>query len=929
MSRGSVTRERTTRNHVTGVAAAALACLLLAGDWLWRVDTFIYDQLLFGRARPAPDDVLIVAIDDHSLEQLGRWPWPRRTHAELVDVLTAAGARAIVFDVAFAEPGPRDDDDRLARAVRRSGKVVLPVMLERNADGSPVEALPIPALSAAAALGHVDVEADPDGTTRALYLRAGIGDARWPALPLAALMLEGDARPAVRNSPAKTPPARSLAWVRNGRVLIPFAAGLGHPRTASYVDVLRGRLPSERIADATVFIGATAIGLGNALRTPGSAGEPVAGVELMASAFDSLREARTITYLGLGPTSVLTAALVIGLFAVPLRRRALGLLVGIVAPICLSWGLLQLAGVWFTPAAAGLAFLGGQWSLRWTRRGMGNQPQQARQRAAIALGSVQEAVLTIDADERIEYLNPIAEQWSGVNASDAQGQVVSSVLQMLDAEMRPLTYAALAHVGRLGGFAVGRNGVRREVRGAVVESFDATGASQGLVIALASGDRTRGDHGLHDPLTGLPARALVREHLGRVLSEARATGRQGAVLIMDVQRLRDVNVALGREAGDRVLTEVATRLRRATSGRGVAGRIGGGEFVVIYDDVRLDEDESTLGSHILEAFSEPVVTNARVSFRVGVSLFPVDDDDADTLLQRADTAMRAEDASGVRGVRVYKRQMSQTSRDRVILTRALELAIEHHRLSLAYQPIVDLMTGRLIAVEALARWRDDDLGSVPPSTFVPLAEETGLIGALGAWTVEEACRQAGRWDAAGLKPFGVSVNVSPRQFLQPSFSASIRQTVAHTGLPPSRLMLEVTESAMQDVDQAVSILEDVRRSGVTVALDDFGVGYSSLSHLRQLPVDVVKIDRSFVSGIDVEGPDRTICLAVLALAGSLQRRVVAEGVETGAQADFLRSKGCREVQGFYTGRPVDPAQIRAFAQAGTMFVSDQPALPFM
>ena len=181
----------------------------------------------------------------------------------------------------------------------------------------------------------------------------------------------------------------------------------------------------------------------------------------------------------------------------------------------------------------------------------------------------------------------------------------------------------------------------------------------------------------------------------------------------------------------------------------------------------------------------------------------------------------------------------------------------------------------------------------------------------------------------GGRPFGVSVNVSPRQFLQPSFSASIRQTVAHTGLPPSRLMLEVTESAMQDVDQAVSILEDVRRSGVTVALDDFGVGYSSLSHLRQLPVDVVKIDRSFVSGIDVEGPDRTICLAVLALAGSLQRRVVAEGVETGAQADFLRSKGCREVQGFYTGRPVDPAQIRAFAQAGTMFVSDQPALPFM
>ena len=402
------------------------------------------------------------------------------------------------------------------------------------------------------------------------------------------------------------------------------------------------------------------------------------------------------------------------------------------------------------------------------------------------------------------------------------------------------------------------------------------------------------------------------------------------MLILDVERLRDVNMALGREAGDELLVEAATRLRGATTGRAVAGRIGGGEFAVVYDDVRLDEDICTLGNRILAAFANPFTlrgSEVRVSLRIGVSVFPADGEDADTLLQRADTAMRAD--SKEQSVRVYEGAMSQTSRDRVRLTRALEVAIEKRTLALVYQPIVDLKTGSLIGVEALARWRDNGHGLVPPSTFVPLAEETGLIGALGAWTLDEACRQACEWDRAGL-PLWVSVNVSPRQFLQPTFEKSVRRAIAQAGLAPSRLMLEVTESAMQDVDHAIDILARLKAAGATVALDDFGVGYSSLSHLSQLPVDVVKIDRSFVSGIDVDGPDRTICLAVLSLGESLRRRVVAEGVERGSQLEFLRSKGCREVQGFFVGRPVGPEQIAPLARGGPILAQQpQPSLPFM
>jgi diguanylate cyclase (GGDEF)-like protein len=925
---------------LTVAVAATTAWGSLRTDWLWRADAAVYDALVPTVAAPPSDDLLLVAIDDLSLSQLGRWPRARRVHAALIDVLTAEAVKTVIFDVAFTEPTSRDDDERLANAIRRNGRVVLPVVLEEGPSGAPVEALPIPPLAAAAAgLGHVDVEADADGVTRTLYLRAGIGRPRWPALPLAGELVATGRSPAdtVDSADGEHEQAASLAWVRADRVLVPFSGGSRRHGRASYVDVLKRRFPLERLRGTTVVVGVTAVGLGSSVSTPTSdASSPMAGAELVAGAYDALRTARTLRYLDFDRTTILTVALAAFVPVAVSASSALpvGLVLSSLLPLLVAAGLMHGAALWFTPSAAVLGAAVGCVTQRVLRRRPARlERSRAAEAARVAeVGSIGEAVFTIDTQERIQYLNKIAERWSGMTQERARGKLASVVLPILDVDMRPVRYAQLAGAAHLQGFAVGRDHLPRHVHANVAANRDESGNQQGLVVSLATDQRvTDSVLAAYDALTGLPAHTRLRDHLAQVLGDVRSTGKQGAVLILDVERLRDVNVALGREAGDELLVEAAARLRGATTGRGVAGRIGGGEFAVVYDDVRLDEDICALGNRILAAFANPFTlrgSEVRVSLRIGVSVFPADGEDPDTLLQRADTAMRAT-TSKEQSVRVYERAMSQTSRDRVRLTRALEVAIEKRTLSLVYQPIVDLVTGALIGVEALARWRDNGHGLVPPSTFVPLAEETGLISALGAWTMDEACRQMRAWDGEGLPPLWVSVNVSPRQFLQPAFEKSVRRAIAMAGLPPTRLMLEVTESAMQDVDHAIDILARLKAAGATVALDDFGVGYSSLSHLSQLPVDVVKIDRSFVAGIDVDGPDRTICLAVLSLGESLQRRVVAEGVERGSQMEFLRSKGCREVQGFFVGRPVGPEQIPALLRRGPILAqSPQRALPF-
>ncbi len=906
---------------IAPLLVAGLAALLAHLDGLWRIDLMLYDAACRAFFKPAPADVVVVGIDETSLAALGRWPWPRRIHAELVEKLNGAGVATIAYDVAFAEPGAPEDDARLAAALRASGVAVLPVVPEQSGNGALVETLPIPALAAAATLGHVDVELDPDGLARSVYLQAGLGAPRWPAFARAVLDVAARrARPASGSAPLE--PGAGYLWIRDERVLVAFNGPPGRFRQLSFSDVLERPLPADWPAHAVVLVGLTAAGLGDTLPTPvaGNA-RPMSGVEFIANVFQGLRTGWTFSYLSTPATVATTAALVLlaALALTVLPRPLWGALIATAITLGLSLVLLQAFRVWFTPAAA-LAGIGLSYPLETWRRHRRDRAFLRRERALnrTALASMAEAVLTTDRDGRIEYANTVAESWLGRSARDLVGKSLETALDLRTRDGRlPVRSSATREL--VEGVLVAR-GRSREVR-ASLTPIGVQGEGQGLVVVLADlggpSDSLRASTGGLDPLTGLPNRILTRQRIDDTLRIARGQGRAAGVLVVDIDRFRLVNRGLGAAVGDALLKAFAARL--LSCGALLVGRLGPDQFALV---VRATSREALerFGFGLLEAMDPPFAidgTELRVQASVGASLFPADGEGAEALIESAEAAVSWIQARGGPRVQLFLAQMRVSALNRLVLERALQEAITKGRLELVYQPQLDLATDRVVGVEALARWRHPVHGVVPPSVFIPLAEDTGLIAPLGEWILRAACRQATTWKAEGLPPLRMSVNVSPRQ-IQPSLVAGVAASLQQEGLEPDGLTLELTESArLDDVEATAAVFKEIQKTGVTLALDDFGVGYSSLEHLRRLPVDIVKIDKSFVEDVTADPGCRSICLAVLAMAQSLGRRVVAEGVETVAQAEFFKARGCDEIQGYLVSPPVAASEVPALVTKTT------------
>jgi diguanylate cyclase (GGDEF)-like protein len=374
-----------------------------------------------------------------------------------------------------------------------------------------------------------------------------------------------------------------------------------------------------------------------------------------------------------------------------------------------------------------------------------------------------------------------------------------------------------------------------------------------------------------------------------------------------------INESLGSTAGDALLRAIGERLRSSVRAADDLARIGADEFVVILDDLARDEDAEMLATRMLERFGQPFQVEGRtltIAVSLGFSVFPRDADDPEMLLKQADTAMLSTRRGRRTRLQRYDASMTDQSSDALSLEQGLRLAIERHELQLDYQPQVDVADGRLVGVEALLRWRHPEQGVLAPTSFVPLAEDLGLIVPIGQWVLESACRQVAAWQKDGVGSIRVSVNVSPQQFLSEDLTRSVALALDEAGINPELLTLEITESLIdRELDRVIDTMRELKGMGVGLALDDFGVGYSSLNHLKRLPIDWLKIDRSFVHDLSTDAHDRTICLAILAMARSLGRRVIAEGVETLEQLEFLRAKGCDEIQGYFTGRPGAPAEI--------------------
>jgi diguanylate cyclase (GGDEF)-like protein len=416
----------------------------------------------------------------------------------------------------------------------------------------------------------------------------------------------------------------------------------------------------------------------------------------------------------------------------------------------------------------------------------------------------------------------------------------------------------------------------------------------------------------YDALTGLPNRGLFHDRLGQAIARAHRSEHQIAVLFLDLDRFKEINDSLGHEAGDRVLIEAAERMRLHLREGDSVARLGGDEFTVILEDVDDAEQVRAVAQKLLRAFAEPFRIDGQDLFAtlsIGIALHPRDGADAESLLRHADTAMYQAKSDGRDGLKFYTPVMSTA-------------VSERREFVLYYQPIVRLEDGAIASVEALLRWRHPEVGLLPPDRFVGIAEQTGLIVPIGAWVLREACTHAAQWQAAGLRPLRVAVNLSARQFRKDGMVAAVRSALEAARLDSRWLMLEITESLlMENPEASGKVLQQLKEMGAHMALDDFGTGYSSLAYLKHFPIDVIKIDRSFVRDIVTDVDDAAIVMATIGLATSLGMQTTAEGVETGEQLAFLRTHGCRFGQGYLFSPPVAEGEFAAMLREERRFAA--------
>jgi diguanylate cyclase (GGDEF)-like protein/PAS domain S-box-containing protein len=419
---------------------------------------------------------------------------------------------------------------------------------------------------------------------------------------------------------------------------------------------------------------------------------------------------------------------------------------------------------------------------------------------------------------------------------------------------------------------------------------------------------------LHDPLTGLPNRALVFEYVGHLLAGASRNHGRGALLFIDLDRFKPINDVYGHEAGDQVLQEVARRLVACTRQEDLVGRLGGDEFVIVLPNLEAEHHRAAaVARHVLDRLEQPFRINRlelSLSSSIGISYYPVHATDIETLIHAADLAMYQAKQSGKAHFRFYTPALNQRASEACALETTLKNALRQGgALTLYYQPVLDIRDGRLCGVEALVRLRDGNGNPIGPERFIPVAESAGLSGELGQWVATEACRQHGEWLNEGLR-VSIAINVSPLQFRQQDFAEKLGHIISDAGVDPSCLQLEVTESAvMEDLDNAVAILDRIKSLGVKVALDDFGTGYSSLSRLSSLPLDTLKVDQSFVRRIESDQASRAVAEAIVALGRSLKLEVIGEGIESEGALRYLQTLGCNRAQGFWFSRPLPASEL--------------------
>jgi diguanylate cyclase (GGDEF)-like protein/PAS domain S-box-containing protein len=553
------------------------------------------------------------------------------------------------------------------------------------------------------------------------------------------------------------------------------------------------------------------------------------------------------------------------------------------------------------------------------------------ERAQVTLNSIGDAVISADVAGQITYLNSTAESMTGWSSADAIGRKLTDVLNIIDSTTRltvPSPVAAAIRADRIVTLTpncslVRRDGAEVSIEDSSAPIHDRRGVVTGAVMVFHDVSQARSMSlrmaylAQHDDLTDLPNRLLLNERLGHDIALAKRNHGLLAVLFLDLDRFKHVNDTLGHLVGDRLLQSVGKRLLDCVRTSDTVSRQGGDEFIVLLSAVSHGQDAAIAAQKILSALSCPHLIDGNelhLTVSVGIAAYPEDGTDPESLMKSADMAMYQAKERGRNNYQFFKPAMNARALERQAVESDLHYAIEREEFALEYQPIMNLTSGNILSLEALIRWRRSD-GPVPPSRFIPIAEESGLIVPIGRWVLREACRQAQAWRAAGLPGIRVAVNISTAELRSKDFVDCVKATLLETGLAPSCLELELTETfMMQDPQATASVLRNLKEYGVCLALDDFGTGYSSLTYLKRFPIDTLKIDRSFIGGLSSDTDDAGIVNAVINMGKSLNMLVVAEGIETRKQLSFLQAYKCFAGQGYFLSRPLTPPDCTRLLQ---------------
>ena len=551
-----------------------------------------------------------------------------------------------------------------------------------------------------------------------------------------------------------------------------------------------------------------------------------------------------------------------------------------------------------------------------------------KERAQITLESIEDAVVTTDRNGVIDYMNPIAEAVLGIAEHKAKGQRIEHIISIYsDDEKNLLSNPVLDCLDSVTPVRIletvtlvgqGKKKISAEVTAAPIVGKDevllgAVFVSHDVSVARKLANQME-FQATHDSLTGLPNRALLVDRLQQAISRAPWNKKHIAVLFLDLDRFKLVNDTMGHDVGDELLKQVASRLSVCLRDGDTVSRLGGDEFVIILRDLACVDDVALLANKLIEVFKRPFqlpLDEIFTSSSIGISIYPQDGDAPLVLMKKSDAAMYQAKAAGKDKFVFYNEEMTLKSTKTLNIEMELRRALERSEFSLFYQPQVNGETGEVIGVEALIRWHHPELGMVSPLEFIPIAEETGVIIPLGQWVIQTACRHRKAWYAAGNTDVRVSVNISGVQFQHPSLLPVVKRSLDETGIPADLLELELTEGVLaRDSDVSVKTLSKLHEMGVHMSIDDFGTGYSSLSYLKRFPLSTLKVDRCFVKDIISDPDDAAICTAIIAMAHQLNLRVIAEGVETEDQLDFLLRYQCNAIQGYYYSPPVPEEKIR-------------------